>query len=304
VIVDCHVHLASPSQIPGCFFDGWADTVARSLPPGSEALSERLRELFRELNSDAHGKELVREMDAAGIDKAIVLVVDFGLAFPESSSTLDAAHDEVLAVVSASNRFIPFAGVDPRRGQAGVDWFERAVKRGFAGLKLYPPCGFSPSDPQLDPYYEICAAYNLPVLTHTGPTSSVLPFRYAHPLEVDEAACRFPKVNFILAHGAVMWEDVAARLAEHRPNVYLDLSGFQSELQDNHLDEILKSHLRRRLSGRILFGTDWPMHRFFGGQKTWVDALSQVYERKAISRSELDRMFFGNIQRLLPRHLA
>jgi predicted TIM-barrel fold metal-dependent hydrolase len=178
------------------------------------------------------------------------------------------------------------------------------VRRGFAGLKLYPPCGFSPSDPRLDPYYEICAAHGLPVLTHTGPTSSVLPFKYAHPLEVDEAACRFPKVNFILAHGAVMWDDEAARIAEHRPNVYLDLSGFQSELKDNVIDEILKRHLRRRLSSRLLFGTDWPMHRFFGGQKAWVDALAGVYERKVIGKADLDNMFFSNIQRLLPRHLA
>jgi predicted TIM-barrel fold metal-dependent hydrolase len=267
-------------------------------------MAERMRELFRGLNSDLHGKALLREMDAAGIDQAVVLVVDFGLAFPELSAPLQAAHEEVLAVTKNSKRFIPFAGVDPRRGLAGVDWFERCVERGFAGLKLYPPCGFSPSDRLLDPYYEICAAKGLPVLTHTGPTSSLLPFRFAHPLEVDEAACRFPKVNFILAHGAVMWNDEASRIAEHRANVYLDLSGFQSELKGDVLDAILKQHLHRNLSSRLLFGTDWPIHRFFGSQQTWVDAIEGTFRRGAIGKADLDNIFHDNVRRLLPRHVV
>jgi uncharacterized protein len=117
-------------------------------------------------------------------------------------------------------RFSVFWGVDPRSGQDGLDLFEKWVRQyGFAGLKLYLLCGYSPGDPRLYPYFERCAAWGPQVLSHTGPGWGPLDFFYGQPLLLDAAARDFPAVNFILGHGCDPHTCEAAHLCAHRPNV-------------------------------------------------------------------------------------
>jgi uncharacterized protein len=93
-------------------------------------------------------------------------------------------------------------------------------------MKLYPPCGYRLNDPLLYPYYEICAQYSLPVLSHIGATSPVLDFEIALPIYVDKPARDFPGVDFVLAHGSVHYPDECAMLCNNRPNIYIDVSGY------------------------------------------------------------------------------
>lgn len=277
MIIDFHTHLASPVVLPGVFFDGWADNIRRLLPPNvPPAHRSRIEESFRLSVLDPDGDKLVAEMDAAAIDVAVVLLIDYGLAFPGHVPPLEeafAAHRALLA--RHPGRFVVFAGVDPRRGQSGVDLFERSlVDWGFRGLKLYPPCGFSPSDPMLDTFYELCAQHHVPVLTHTGPTSPRLSFRHTHPTDIEDAAHRFPGVDFVLGHGSVVHRDEAALLAEYRPNVYLDTAGFQVVHRRGEWAETLGFFKRRGLLRKLVFGTDWPIHSQYGPNETWLPRLS------------------------------
>jgi predicted TIM-barrel fold metal-dependent hydrolase len=277
MIIDAHTHLASPVALPGVFFDGWADNIRRLLPPGLPAAHRtRIEQSFRLARRDPDGDQLVAEMDAAGIDVAVSLIIDYGLAFPGHVPPLEeifAAHRVLLT--RHPGRFVVFAGVDPRRGRSGLELFERSlVEWGFRGLKLYPPCGFSPSDPALDPFYALCAEHRVPVLTHTGPTSPKLSFRYTRPADVDEAAHRFPGVDFILGHGAIVHREDAALLAEYRPNVYLDTAGFQAVQRRGEWSDTLAFFKRRGLLRKLVFGTDWPIHVKDGSLAVCVDRLS------------------------------
>ena len=301
MIFDCHAHLASSAVLPKQFFDGWCATIKRSLPHEvSREQEQGLDRLFEQLRDDEGAEVLCRQMDDAGIDRAVLLVIDFGLVFGEEEMTLEEIHLEHRRIVAGDDRFCAFAGVDPRRGREGVELFEKAIYEwGFRGLKLYPPCGFSPSDSSLFPYYEICSAERIPVLTHTGPTSSALAFAPAHPMEVDRAAQQFPAVDFILGHGAIFWHRDASMLAEYRPNIYLDLSGFQAELNKNHFRQIIEWHVSRGLARRILFGTDWPIHRFWGQQSKWVETIRDTGEAAGFSKADLSHIMGGNLRRLL-----
>jgi predicted TIM-barrel fold metal-dependent hydrolase len=302
VIIDCHAHLASPRHLPPRFFEGWANTIKRGLPRRLEPREEaRLDQLFASLNHDPECSQMLKEMDAAGIDKAVLLVVDFGEAFGKPEIDLESLHLEVARLARVTGRFIGFAGVDPRRGKDGLLLFERALRDwGMRGLKLYPPCGFSPSDPRLFPFYEICAAYRVPVLSHVGPTTSSLSFSHTHPQDLDAAAFQFPKVNFILAHAAVVWNREAALLAEYRPNVYLDVAGFQRELEGGRFAEMMREHMRRNLGRKLLFGTDWPIHRLLGSQKQWVDSLRNLVTERVLSEQQLGCIFGENAAELIP----
>lgn len=301
MILDVHTHVASPKHLPDAFFDGWVDTLATALPGGAApGRTAALRGMLGRINEDPRCERLLAEMDAAGIARAVLLVVDFGFAFPEAEDTAAACHAEVRSLVQGG-RFLGFAGIDPRRGEAGVRRLEVALRdEGFVGVKLYPPCGYSPSDPRLFPYYDLCAQYGAPVLVHTGPTSARLSFQHARPFEIEEAAFRFPRVHFILAHAAVVWHEDAALLAEFRPNVHLDLSGFQPLHRRGGLSAVLGEHLRRGLGRKILFGTDWPIYRLFGTQGHWVEAVRRTISDLGYGQDVVDDVLGGNLRRLLP----
>lgn len=274
--IDFHTHLATLDALPDIFFDGWRDNIRRLMPPDvPKIVRERVPARFGLGPEDPLGDRHVAEMDAAGVGLAVSLIIDFGLAFPgqvPELTELFAAHRAMAA--RHPGRFLVFAGVDPRRGAEGLELFERSlVEWGFRGLKLYPPCGFSPSDRRLDPFYALCAEHRAPVVIHTGPTTPKLSFAHTHPSDVDDAAWRFPGVDFVLAHGTVVHTEAASLLAEYRPNVYLDTSGFQSEHRRGRWGETLGRLKERGLLRKVLYGTDCPVHRQYGPQSTWIERV-------------------------------
>jgi len=301
MIIDCHCHIASEKVLPPKFFDGWSETISSSL--GYEAKSgqeKRVKDLLRELNEDPECTKLLHEMDLAGIDLAVLLVIDFGIVYKNLSLTIEELHLLHKKVIDRSDRFIAFSSVDPRRGKEGIELFEKAVNEwGFRGLKVYSPCGFSPSDKRMFPFYEICSQKRLPVLTHVGPSSSSLSFKRSNPLGVDDAALNFPNVNFILGHAGVTLYRQAALMAQYRPNIYLDLSGFQGELHQDQFRKILKHHLSRKVMRRVVFGTDWPIHRFWGGQAKWVNEMKSYASEGVISQEDLENIMSNNAKKIL-----
>jgi uncharacterized protein len=303
-VVDAHSHIASLDFIPLPFIEGVARNIASSLAArGMGIPAARLVDRFVGSLQDADGRQHLAEMEAAGISRSILLIADFTWIYKESPLTIEEvflAHRDLAA--RHPDRFQVFGGIDPRWGRDGIDLFERSVAEwGFTGLKLYPPCGYSPSDERLFPLYEICAQRRLPVLIHIGPTSPALSFAFSSPFHVDEAALRFPAVNFILAHGAVHHVEETVMLCEYRPNVYMDLSGLQGKLAVERETGHYRHVFRRGLNHKILFGTDWPLFRLQGNQKDFLsELLGEGGFLADLPGSELDLIFSRNLQRLLP----
>ena len=50
--------------------------------------------------------------------------------------------------------------------------------------------------------------------------------KYSNPMRVDDVAADFPDMTIILAHPSFPWQDEALAVATHKPNVYIDLSGW------------------------------------------------------------------------------
>jgi predicted TIM-barrel fold metal-dependent hydrolase len=259
---------------------------------------KKVTNLFLSRFQDPFCDQLVEQMDGAGIDHAVLLLADFTYALRDSKLTIAEMLARHIAVSRRHpNRFSIFAGVDPRWGRDGISLFEDAVARGDVhGLKVYPPCGFTASDKDLRPFYEICSQHGLPVLVHIGATSPVLDFELARPIHIDKAAREFPQVDFILAHGSVHYPDECAMMCSHRPNVYLDVSGYEvSELHN------LRHLFSRGVNHKVLFGTDWPLFRLKGKQKDFVSMLVDSNEvfPPAMSQAEMEWFFFRNARRIL-----
>ncbi len=50
--------------------------------------------------------------------------------------------------------------------------------------------------------------------------------KYSNPIHLDEVAADFPDMPVIMAHPSVPWQDEALSVAVHKPNVWIDLSGW------------------------------------------------------------------------------
>ena len=300
-IIDSHCHIASLEHIPKSFVAGAvANMKAVLTAQGMKVNSSQLEEMYYQKMQDPLCDELVAEMQEAGISKSILLIADFTYAKKDCSSTIEESfqkHREVLA--RHPGKFEVFGGVDPRWGKDGIALFERSLSQyGFRGFKIYPPCGFSPSDPALFPFYELCAQYRVPAVVHIGPTSPTLSFRHASPFLLDEAALNFPTVNFILAHGSVNFTEECAMMCRFRPNIFLDISAFQTLPQNDA--EALKRTVSQGINHKVLFATDWPVFRLQGNQRRFVDiVLKQPGPFSGLNRRESSWIFHKNIEQLL-----
>jgi predicted TIM-barrel fold metal-dependent hydrolase len=307
-IIDCHCHIASEEHTPRSFIDGSiANMMAALSAQGIPVTARKLTTIFLNKMQDPLCDGLVAEMEAAGISKSVLLIPDFTYALKDCVLTIEESflrHREVL--LRHPGKFEVFGGVDPRWGKDGLALFERSLSEfGFRGLKVYPPCGFSPSDPTLFPYYALCEQHQVPVLLHIGPTSPVLDFSVSSPFLLDEAARLFPSVNFILAHGAVSFVEECVMMCRFRPNVYLDISGYQSTLGYDPSASAVRNIVSLGINHKVLFGTDFPVFRLQGEQVDFIDVLTA--ENGALSQlkdREKSLVLSRNAKRLLETSVA
>ncbi|XRQ09869.1 amidohydrolase family protein, partial [Actinomadura welshii] len=160
---------------------------------------------------------------------------------------------------------IPFASIDPARGAAGARAARRLIEdHGVRGFKFHPNTqAFYPNDRGAYRLYEVIAEYGSIALFHTGqtgvgartPGGGGIRLKYANPMHVDDVAADFPGMKIILAHPSFPWQDEALAVATHKPDVYIDLSGWSPKYFPPQLVQYANTLLR----DRVLFGSDFPV---------------------------------------------
>ena len=73
-------------------------------------------------------------------------------------------------------------------------------------------------------------------------------------MHVDDVAVDFPTLKIVLAHPSFPWQDEALAVAVHKPQVYIDLSGWSPK----YFPPQLVHHANTLLRDSVLFGTDYP----------------------------------------------
>lgn len=259
MVIDCHTHVLDTGFWPQEWFE-WVALDWASKSPGR--VPAQIQERIESGLIDPSGDQMIDAMDAAGVDHAVVLPLDWGPAFRERVPI--AAINEHAAVIGKRHggRLIPFVGVDPRRKEA-AELVERGLRDGGAkGVKLYPPAGFDPFDPSAHPLYELCIQYRVPVLFHTGETLPKLSLRYAQPMLLQDVFAAFPQLISWIGHaGARLWWAEALSVASHSINSYLELSVWitpQSTETEQRTFIRQLAEARDRLGiERLLFGSDY-----------------------------------------------
>lgn len=241
--IDMHVHIPRQPGLP--------DMV----------VEDSLRRYFRLNDAPKLAEDLYERYSEWDI-----LGVVFSVDAQTSTGDLPDTNDYVAELVNAHpEQFIGFATVDPWKDRWAVNELERAVTQlGLKGLKLHPiHQAFFPDDKRFYPLYEKCVELGVPVLFHSGfaaaglgmPGGGGMKLKYAAPIpHFDDVAADFPGLTIIMAHPAWPWVEEQIAVALHKPNVYIDLSGWAPR----YIPQQLINETNTRLQDKILFGSDFP----------------------------------------------
>ena len=223
--------------------------------------------------AEEQGDQLLMERLAKGIEEskrvgaAIVLAMD---GVMDANGRLDRARtefyipNEFVAVEAAKYPNLYFgASINPHRPDA-LERLQWARDNGALLVKWLPSIQFiDPADPALEPFYRKMVALNLPLLTHAGQERS---FTHARDDLADPVRLKLPLslgVKLIVAHAASTGEnegqediDRLIRMLDDYPNLYTDIS---SMTQVNKLGYLRQAITEKRLEGRLLYGSDFPL---------------------------------------------
>jgi len=275
--IDFHVHPSTPEYVDAAMgeFGPACESYFRTTLP-----RHRVDEMA----------DVFRAADVIGVLLAWDAETNTGLPPVTNDFVAQCARDH-------PDAFIGFASVDPLKGDAAVTELERAVRMlGLRGLKLHPPAqGFVPDDRAVYPLWEAAAELRIPVLVHTGttglgagmPGGGKLKLEPARPIHIDAVAADFPDLQIVMAHPAWPWQDEQLAVALHKPNTWIDLSGWSPR----RFSPDLVRNIRGPLQDRVLFGTDYP----FLSHEQWFGA----WETLDIPDDITERVFLGNATRLL-----
>jgi predicted TIM-barrel fold metal-dependent hydrolase len=176
------------------------------------------------------------------------------------------SNEEVAeAAAENSDIMIAFASIDPHKGRMGVREARSLIDAGvIRGFKFHPTVqGFFPNDRMAYPLYEVIAEHKLTAIFHSGhsgigtgmPGGGGLRLKYSNPIHLDDVAADFPDMTIIIAHPSWPWQDEALSVCLHKPNVYIDLSGWSPKYFAPQLVQYANGQLKQK----VLFGSDYPL---------------------------------------------
>ena len=233
-------------------------------PTGESLTSSRVTlEYFRAAAPPASVEEMAEYYERLDI---------FGVLFPVDNETVSGrapspSNDDVADIVRRYPRqFVAFASIDPWKGKAALNEIERCAKDlGVRGLKFMPNTQqFYPNDERFYPAWEMAEKLGLVVLIHSGttgvgagyPGGAGVKLKYSRPIPyIDDVAADFPGLKIIMAHPAWPWQEEQLAILVHKPNVYVDLSGWSPK----YFQPSLVQYANTLVQDKVLFGSDYPV---------------------------------------------
>lgn len=279
VAIDVHTHVHRSVNAPATAVDSEVAALAGYFKTAAVSYTvDELAAAYRERNMVA----VTFIVDVAGRPE------DPARPTNEEVATRAAANPDVI---------IPFASIDPARGTEGVAQARRLIDEfGVRGFKFHPSVqAFQPNDRVAYPLYEVIEAAGLPALFHTGQAGSGsgqrggggIRLAYSNPMFLDDVAVDFPDMPIILAHPSFPWQEEALAVALHKPQVYIDLSGWSPK----YFPPLLVQYANTLLKEKMLFGTDFPVLT----PERWMADLATTSLREEVKPG----LFKRNAARLL-----
>jgi hypothetical protein len=252
-VIDSHIHLYPPELN--------ADPVAWAAAHGEShwaTLCTRRRKDGRPVQGFPSVGDLIREMDRAGVGRAVLL----GWYWEHPETCVWQNRFFARCVDAHPDRLIAFATLHPRAGHwPTLNEMHRARDEGLVGIGELSPHsqGFSIDDPVFREMLTLASDWKMPVNLHvTDPETARYPGRVETPLaDFVRLAKEFPRTKFTLAHwgGLLPMRDPEARDLD---NLYFDTAAspllYGSDIWGRFIAAVPPE--------RLLFGSDYPLNLY------------------------------------------
>ena len=213
MILDCHIHAwVYPDHFPN---DVFLKYIRGLLPDITEEEIKR--------GQDRRAERLLREMDEARVDKALVVGLKSG-----TTLGMEVPNEFIASEVRPHPERLSWACAVDLTADGAASEAERCVNElGAVALgEIAPAYGhYSANDPRCFPVYEAARSLDVPILMHAGPTpppNSRL--RFGDLQALDDVCVNFPELKIVLCHfGEPYFEEATYLMVKHR-NLYADLS--------------------------------------------------------------------------------
>jgi hypothetical protein len=219
----------------------------------------------------------------------------------ETVSGVPGAPNDLIgqAVIDHPDVFIPFAGIDPHKGDRAIAEIRRChAEFGIKGIGELNPARqkFFPNDEAFYPIWETCQDLGIVVMFHMGfaGAGAGKPGGMGYKLDavraipyLDDVAADFPELQVIHAHPGWPFHHEALAACWHKSNFWIDLSGFAPR----YFPEEVVRYANSLIQDRVLFGTDWPVI----GVDRWLTEFEEL-DMKPEVRSKI---LLDNARRLL-----
>ena len=197
-------------------------------------------------------QQLVEDMDANGVEKAI-LMTQVGMTAETSRA--------IRFVEAMPERFLLGVGgfdlLKPMKALRSLESFVAANPVGYAsvGPSFWGDGMYPPGDAVYFPLYTKCCELDLALCLNTGIPGPPLPADAQNPIHLDRVCLRFPELKLCMMHGADPWWDTAIRLMIKYRNLHLMTSAWSPR----RLPESLLHYMRTRGPDKVIFASDSPV---------------------------------------------
>ena len=239
----------------------------------------------------ADAETLIRDMDAAGIDRAVVM--GFGWTDPLVAAE---ANDCLLQAARAhTDRLTVFASVNPAWGEPAIEEAVRCFDAGAAGIgELHADSqGFDIGDARiLAPLMAELHRHDLILVVHASePVGHQYPGKgTSTPERLAQLASNFPRNRIVFAHlgGGLPFYAAMPEVADSLQNVWYDTAAIPFLYRPTAIEAVIAT------AGvdRILFGTDYPL-------LTHSRVADQIRDA-GLDDEQLEAIMGGNAAALFP----
>ncbi|MDA4116665.1 MAG: amidohydrolase family protein [Thaumarchaeota archaeon] len=219
-------------------------------------------------NVSGSAGDLLRKMDAAGVERSILF-----------------APDNLLVrrtVKRHPERFVGYVWPNPH-DRGALPLVRRAVREwGFRGIKLHPLIhAFLPTDEEVLPIAEFALKERIPLAIHSGHPPFSLPW------SIGELAEIYPDVRIVMlhmGHGHGVYIQAAINTAKKHDNIILETSGVSMHSKIKEAVETVGEE-------RVVFGSDYPFHDY--------SVELQKVEVAGLTANQRELVLYANARRLL-----
>lgn len=213
--------------------------------------------------------------------------------FAASSTTIcEGNYDKVIAETKeldniCGSRFLPVLWITPPMLKDGglSQLMDSGIR--WRCLKIHPqlhPTAWLDDSPEMKWVVAMASVLQMPLLIHTGEMPGCFPSLYEKTLSDN------PNVTFILAHGRPISDTI--KLMKNYPNVWCDTAFMPTENIVKLCDE--------KLSNRVLWGTDYPIPKYYYRDKDmkayYLDLVQEL--KDSVSRDDFEWITYKNFEKL------